>query len=339
MHKNAPQRIIVLGAGNFGTCLAQHLAEKGHLVTLWARSRIVSEAINLEKQNPRYLSHIRLHANISSVDVLSPALIKEFSTIVLAIPTQFIRSVLSAYRSKIHQDQLVVSAIKGIEQGSLCLPAELIASSLEYPRKKTVFLSGPSFASEVAEGQPTAVTMASLDETAVRKGQAVFHSPRFRVYTSLDPTGVEIAGALKNVVAIAAGACVGLGFKSNALSALITRGLAELTRFGVALGANPLTFNGLGGVGDLFLTCSSKKSRNFTVGFRLAQGESLEKIMKTLGSVAEGVATTKAAYELGLKQGVRMSITIAVYRVLYENVKVQQAVEDLLNASSRQEFE
>ena len=192
---------------------------------------------------------------------------------------------------------------------------------------------------EVAEGQPTAVTMASFDEICVKKGQHIFHSPTFRVYTSLDPIGIEIAGALKNVVAIAAGACVGLGFKSNALSALITRGLAELTRFGAALGANPLTFNGLGGVGDLFLTCSSNKSRNYTVGFRLAQGESLGEITKTLGSVAEGVATTKAAYQLGLKQGVRMSITTAVYRVLYEDMQVKQAVHDLLNASSRQEFE
>ena len=340
MQRTTPQEIIVLGAGHFGTCLAQHLAELGHEVTLWARSKTICEAINHSKRNPKYLSNIKLHEQISAIHVLKPEVLKDFSTIVVAIPTQHIREVIKAVSSGIQTNQLLISAAKGIEQNSLCLPSEILAETLgERSRTMAAYLSGPSFASEVAEGQPTAVTMASYDKDCANKAQKIFHAPNFRVYTSQDPIGIGIAGALKNVVAIAAGACVGLGFKANASSALITRGLAEIARLGVALGANPITFKGLGGVGDLFLTCSSKKSRNYTVGYRLAKGDHLKDIVETLGSVAEGIATTKAAYQLGMSHGVRLSITTAVYQVLYEGLQVNEVVQQLLHASARQEFE
>jgi glycerol-3-phosphate dehydrogenase (NAD(P)+) len=202
-----------------------------------------------------------------------------------------------------------------------------------------VALSGPSFAIEVAKRLPTAVTMASLNKDRAVWGQRVFHSPYFRVFTSSDPKSLEVAGALKNIIAIAAGACDGFGYQANSRAALITRGLAEMTRAGVAYGANPLTFNGLSGVGDLFLTCTSQKSRNYRVGYRLGQGEKLENIVQSLGSVAEGVATTKAAYQLSLDMNVDMPITKEVYRVLYEAKPIKEAVLALLNRDAKDEIE
>ena len=200
------------------------------------------------------------------------------------------------------------------------------------------FLSGPSFAIEVAARQPTCVTVASLSTERAHRTQRLFHAPFFRVYDISDPIGLEIAGALKNVIAIASGACAGAGFQLNARAALISRGLAEITRFGLALGANPLTFAGLSGVGDLFLTCTSEKSRNYTVGYRIGQGESLQYITDTLGSVAEGVTTTKAAYEMAKRLGVDSPITDAVYSVLYEGKNYKVAMLELMSREPSQEL-
>jgi glycerol-3-phosphate dehydrogenase len=233
----------------------------------------------------------------------------------------------------------MVCAAKGIELGTQRLPKDIIADVLGAEHgDNAVFLSGPSFASEIAARQPTCVAVASKDARRAAWAQELFHAVHFRVYTSDDPIGLEVAGALKNVVAIAAGATVGIGFQMNSRAALITRGLAELTRIGAALGANPLTFKGLGGVGDLFLTCTSEKSRNFMVGYRLGRGEALAEVQRTLGSVAEGVATTKAAFELSQRLGVDVPIIHETYNVLYEGKPIAQAVMDLLTREAKPEF-
>jgi glycerol-3-phosphate dehydrogenase (NAD(P)+) len=331
-------KVLVLGAGNFGTCLAQHLAEKGYPVTLWMRSAEAAEAINATRHNPTYLSHVTLSPRITATAKIDAELMSHVSVIVHATPTQTMRQVLGMLAPMWRHEQLLVCAAKGIEIGSLQLPHDIIASVLgEAAAARAAFLSGPSFASEIAARQPTAVSVASREHESAIWTQGLFHAPHFRVYTSDDPIGLEVAGALKNVVAIAAGASQGIGFQANSRAALITRGLAEITRVGVALGANPLTFKGLGGVGDLFLTCTSEKSRNFSVGFRLGKGESVAAATAAVG-VAEGVTTTKAARALVEKLGVEAPITTEVYHVLYESKPITQAVMDLLTREAKPEL-
>lgn len=331
--------ILVLGAGNFGTCLAQHLASMGNKVTLWARSKETCQYINGKHRHDKYLQSISLSPNIHAISEITTELVKEFKTILLAIPTQSIRQCLLDNQISITSEQLLICAAKGIEIGSQKLPSDIIEELLgQKIAQNMVSLSGPSFAIEVAQAQPTGVSVASRCPERAKKAQEIFHSPVFRAYTSSDPIGLEVAGALKNIIAIAAGACVGLGFQANSKATLITRGLAEMTRFGVAVGANPLTFKGLGGVGDLFLTCSSEKSRNFQVGYQLAQGKSLKDILQDLGSTAEGVSTTKSAKNLGEKLGVSMPITQAVYEVLYNDTPIQKAVHNLLSRDAKPEI-
>jgi glycerol-3-phosphate dehydrogenase (NAD(P)+) len=331
---------MVLGAGNYGTCLAQHLAEKGNLVYIWTRSAETAEAINQKHKNPKYLSQITLSSRIRAISILDGNVLREVGPIVLATPTQSMREVLGLIRPHLTSSHLLISACKGIEIGSLKLPADIIAEVLgDKVGERSAVLSGPSFAAEVVSRQPTAVSVASQTPESARATQALFHAAHFRVYTSDDPIGLEVAGALKNVIAIAAGAAKGIGYQANTTAALLTRGLAEITRAGVALGANPLTFNGLGGVGDLFLTCTSEKSRNFTVGFRLGRGESLQHIVQSVGSVAEGVTTAKAAKELGDKLGIELPIIEQVYKVLYEDKPIVQAVTDLITREAKPEIE
>lgn len=340
MKNQSLHKIVVLGGGNFGTCLAQHLAHKGHEVVIWSIEEDVVSGINKNHKNPKYLKTIELSQNISATSDLNNIAYDGFSVIVNAVPTQFMRSVLSQLKGKITHDHLMVCASKGIEIGTHALPGQIISESLSPEiSKNAVFLSGPSFAIEVAQRLPTAVSAASEVLSRAEDAQNVFHDSFFRVYTSEDPTGLEVSGALKNVVAIAAGAAKGLGMQANSSAALLTRGLAEITRIGVKLGANPLTFKGLAGVGDLFLTCTSEKSRNFTVGFRLGKGEKLKDIVENLGSVAEGVTTTKAAFQLANDLGVDSPITKQVYLVLYEDKPIQQAVMDLINRDPKAEIE
>lgn len=332
------EKILVLGAGNFGTCLAQHLAEKGYHVTMWSRSQAVTDSINASRKNPKYLSSINLSPRLSATSNLDAKTLGETSVVVHVTPTQTMREVLTMMKPYWRSDLLLICAAKGIEMGRLLLPHDIISDVLgQAVSDKAAFLSGPSFASEIVARQPTAVTVASRTEKSAHWAQELFHAAHFRVYTSDDPIGLEVAGALKNVVAIAAGASVGIGFQMNSRAALITRGLAEITRVGVALGANPLTFKGLGGVGDLFLTCTSEKSRNFSVGFRLGKGESLEAVLASVGT-SEGVTTTKAAKELVEKLGVEAPIITEVYKVLYEQKPIAQAVMDLLTREAKPEF-
>lgn len=341
MQTQVASKIVVLGAGNFGTCLTLQLLRQGHRVHLWARSAELSEGINRNRVNPKYLSHVQfphgVHAS-SSIQEMFVGSAEKIDLVVLAIPTQSLRSVLSQIKDLIPKETIIVSTSKGLENDSLQLPSQIILSVLgeEWVNSLAV-LSGPSFAAEIAEHQPTALSVAADDPHPAKVVQKFFHSPRFRVYTGQDPLGLEVAGALKNVIAIASGACAGLGFQQNSQAALITRGLAEMTRFGVTMGANPMSFLGLGGMGDLFLTCTSSKSRNYTTGFRLASGLSLEEVLSGLGSVAEGVETAKAAYQLSCSLGVRAPIVTAVYQVLFEEKNLQEAVEVLIAADPREE--
>ena len=329
--------ILVLGAGNFGTCLGHHLAEKGYRVTIWCRSKEVADAIQACHKNPKYLSTINLSKRLSATSMISAELLASVQVVVHATPLQTMRSVLQQLAPFWRRDLRLVCAAKGIEMGSLALPGRVVADELgSDAAHHATILSGPTFASEMIVHQPTAVTAASKDRASARRIQDLFHSDHFRVYTSDDPIGLEVAGALKNVVALAAGAAIGLGFQMNTRAGIITRGLAELTRFGVALGANPLTFNGLGGVGDLFLTCTSDKSRNFTVGFRIGRGEALAEVLAGVG-VAEGVATAKAAYALAHQLGVDAPITAAVFDVLYRDKPIDQAVHQLMTRASKDE--
>ncbi len=334
-------RILIMGAGNFGTCLAQHLAEKGHRVTLWARSPEIAASINQNRKNPKYLTALTLSPRISAINNITNEIVSEHRIIVLATAAQALTPVLKKLAEfGVTPDHIIICAAKGIELSTMRLPGATISDLLGSEiGQKAVFLSGPSFASEVATHQPTALVAASHDATRAQMVQALFHAPQFRVYTSNDPLGVELAGALKNVIAIAAGAAVGLGFQMNTRAALITRGLAEMRRIGVALGANPLTFEGLAGVGDLFLTCTSEKSRNFQVGFRMGRGERIQAILDSLGSVSEGYATTMAARDLARKLGVDAPITEAAYQVLYESHPIAQAVMGLLTRDAKPEID
>lgn len=335
-----PKNIVILGSGNFGTCLAQHLATNHHNVMIWTRSAEVTQHINTKHKNPKYLSTITLSDRIKATDNIDDIDWAATDLLLIAVPTQALRSVLKSLEPLIPNHLLIVCAAKGIDTETLQLPTQIVDEILgEVRSARSVFLSGPSFAEEVVRGQPTAVCVASRHEPSAKEAQLIFHSKHFRTYTSQDPVGLEISGALKNVMAIAAGVCAGLGYEQNAQAALLTRGLAEITRVGVALGANPLTFVGLSGVGDLFLTCSSPKSRNYTVGYRLGKGETLDHILATMGSVAEGVATTKAAYKLSKKMNIATPIVDQVYAALYEQKSISDAVSSLLNRDAKDELD
>ncbi len=337
-HPTSPREILVLGSGNFGTCLAQHLAHQGHRVLMWGRSQELAREINEHHRNPRYLAQISLSPSLTATTELLDSQLAHTRFLILALPTQSLRQVLRTLKSKLNPQCTIVCASKGIENESLSFPYYIIRAELgEGLFARTAILSGPSFASEVAEQQPTAVSVAAKDGEIARSIQELFHTSFFRVYTTLDPIGLEVAGALKNVIALASGAASGLGFQQNAKAALLARGIAEITRIGVALGADPLTFLGLGGVGDLFLTCTSEKSRNFTVGYRLGKGEKLETVLATLGSVAEGVSTARAAFALTTQLKVDAPIIHEVYAVLYQGVTIKDALFNLLNREMKAE--
>lgn len=341
MQSKVKGTVTILGAGNFGTSLAIHLARQSYKVHLWSRDLKVVEGINSQHRNPDYLEHIPLSQNIEAFkEWTHDKVFSETDLIVFALPTQALRQVLQGIKPFVKKDTVLVSVAKGIELETEFFPSQIIEDELgSHLCSQLAVLSGPSFAIEIAEGQPTGIAVASKNPAAAKKVQEIFHSPLFRIYTNNDPIGLEVAGALKNVISLAAGACTGLGFQNNSMATLITRGLSEITRIGVILGANPLTFNGLGGVGDLILTCSSQKSRNFTVGLRLGKGEKLEDILKSLNTVAEGVTTTCSAYKLCKRLGARAPIITSVYQVLYEKKPLKEAVVELTNGDAKDELE
>jgi glycerol-3-phosphate dehydrogenase (NAD(P)+) len=337
--KQKQGKILVLGAGNFGTSLAGHLANEDWEVEIWARSKAIVDGINQHHKNPKYLNTISLSPNLRAIHHVNPEKINDYKAIVVAVPMQAVRETLAPFSKHLNTTPLLISAVKGIEISTGTFSADVFRDLFgEEISNKSVVLSGPSFAIEVAQKLPTAVVAASKDEAKAEAVQKIFHTSFFRVYSSHDPIGLEVAGALKNVIAIAAGACAGMGLQMNSMAALMTRGLAEITTMGVKLGANPRTFLGLGGVGDLFLTCGSEKSRNYSLGFKLGQGMTVHEALDSLGSVAEGFTTAKAAQALALKLNVDMPISTQVYMVLYQHKPVRDALMDLITRDAKAEF-
>jgi len=330
--------VSVVGAGAWGTALALTLATNGHNVKMWVYGSDEADGINAAGENRLFLPGVRLPKNIWATPDLAES-VKNCKLIIVAIPTQFMRKSLNGFKHMVMDDAVVVSASKGVENESLETPVDIIRESLHAKTGSSVCcLSGPTFAKELAKKLPTAATIASKDVEAAKFAQAAMSSPFFRLYVHHDVIGVEIGGAVKNVIAIAAGIADGLGFGHNTRAALITRGLMEIKRLGLAMGAEAETFSGLSGMGDLVLTCTGDLSRNRTVGLRLGKGESLESILGSMTAVAEGVATTLSTYRLSEKIGVDMPIVAEVYRVLYEGKNVKQAVADLLGRELKSEF-
>lgn len=326
-------KITVLGAGAWGTALAIHLARQ-HPVTLWARNREHIAEMRTARANPRYLGDYPFPQNLTLEEDL-PAALQAAELILSVVPTSGFRAILKEIRAS-GVTAPVVWANKGLENDSAKLMHEVIAEELASGHLRAM-LSGPSFAGELAKGLPTAMTLASDDAAFASEAAAAMHGGSVRVYDSNDVVGVAIGGALKNVMAIAAGISDGMGFGNNARAALITRGLAEITRFGLALGGKPETFMGLAGAGDLILTCTGDASRNRTVGLRLAKGETLQQIITSLGHVAEGVHTTREVFNRARQLGVDMPITCEVHAVLSEDRSPRTAVENLLNREQKAE--
>ena len=324
--------VAVVGAGSWGSALASLLRSKDHAVVLWDIDASTVAAIEATGDNERYLPGLTLSPGLRATTDLAAALAGA-DLIVLAVPSQVVRVVAERIRPLLPttaQDGVLCSVTKGIEVETLMTIHQVLEDVFPpevHPR--LTYLSGPSFAVEVAAGLPTAVTIAARDLTYARRAQVAFATKFFRPYVTEDVVGVEIGGCAKNVVAIAVGLANGMGFERNADAALITRGLSEITRLGMALGADPLTFGGLSGVGDLVLTCTSEKSRNYRVGYGLGRGEDLESIQERLGQVAEGVVNAKAVHLLAVSLGVEMSLCNAVYRLLYEGLTPEQAVDEL----------
>jgi glycerol-3-phosphate dehydrogenase (NAD(P)+) len=326
--------IAVLGAGSWGTTLADLLARKGDRVRLWAYEPEVVEAINRAQENPLFLPGMRLAPGLRAVADAREA-VAGAEVIVSAPPSHAVRTVLMGLGGAVRPGTLVVSATKGIENDSLALMSAVVAECL--PAVRVAALSGPSFALEVFQGQPTAVVAAAHDAATARDAQRVFATPAFRVYSNEDVTGVELAGALKNVIAIAAGILEGLGMGHNPRAALITRGLAEITRLGVAMGADPLTFAGLAGMGDLVLTATGGLSRNRALGVALAQGEQYEAYRAAHRSVAEGANTSRAGAALGERYGVELPIIQQVCDVLFRGKSPRDGVVELMTRELKSE--
>jgi len=327
-------KIAIIGDGGWGTAIGILLDSYGHAVTMWCPFEENRELILSKGENIRFLPGIKLPRTMQWVT--DPAEVVEGAEcFVLASPSKYLGDVCKRFAGLIPADAFVISLAKGICETSYKRMSETAQSILGL--ESISVLSGPSHAEEVARGVPTAVTAASTCEVAAKKTQELFTGPLFRVYTSSDPIGVELGGAVKNVIAIAVGASDGLGFGDNTRAALITRGLAEVTRFGIAMGAKPETFAGLSGVGDLIVTCTSTHSRNHSVGERLGRGESIEDILGSMKMVAEGVWNAKIIHLLGRRNGVEMPIVDVVYGLCYEGGSPLEAVRSLMSREMKSE--
>ena len=332
-------RIGVIGAGSWGTTLANFLAEKDFQVDLWVREEEVFRQIRDEKINKVFLPGAKLVDQLNPVRTFEEALDGK-KLILLVIPSHFLREVLKNLKPYLTSGMSLMAATKGIENDSLMIMSQVVENVIDSDYLADfAYIAGPSFAKEVYQKTPTAVTLACRDLAHGEKLQHLFHGPFFRVYLSNDLIGAQLGGALKNVIAIAAGISDGLNYGTNTRAALITRGLAEITRLGVAMGANPLTFSGMAGMGDLVLTCTGDLSRNRTVGLKIGRGMRIKEITNNMTMVAEGVKTSLSAYLLGKKMGVDMPITSQVYQILYEDKDPKEAVKYLLNRDLRLELE
>jgi len=329
-------RAAVLGAGSWGTALAIHLARAGVHAILWARRPEVAAAIGAARENPAYLPGCRLPDDLSVTGDLSTAL-GDRGLVVFAAPAQATRALFGSAASHLAAGADLVLAAKGLEQESGLRLTEVLAAEIPARAAGVAVLSGPSFAAEVAKGDPTAVVVASRDAAVARRVQAALSHRNLRLYTNADTIGVELCGALKNVMAIATGIAEGLGLGTNTRAALITRGLAEITRLGVALGGQPSTFSGLAGTGDLVLTCTGGLSRNRAVGIEIGRGRVLADVLAGMSMVAEGVPTTRAAAALAGRLGIEMPIVTKVEQVLFGGRAPRDAVDDLLARPLKEE--
>ncbi|WP_163335935.1 NAD(P)H-dependent glycerol-3-phosphate dehydrogenase [Desulfopila sp. IMCC35008] len=333
MKKQNLSKTAVIGAGSWGTALSLVLASNYDTVALWGHKRSDIAKLQSERENKKYLSGFILPENIHPVSNLGDA-VKGCDIVTMVVPSHGFREVYRNVAPLLEEKCCVVSAVKGIEISSLMTMSQVIDDinkELQIAKRiRTAVLSGPSFAKEVAQNLPTAVTIGCSDIDTAKYLQKCFVTPTFRVYAATDVIGLEISAALKNIVAIGAGICDGLGYGMNTRAALITRGIAELTRFGVAVGADRETFFGLSGIGDLMLTCTGDLSRNRSVGLKLGQGIKLEQIIEEMDMVAEGVKTTRSVYGLAQKLNIDMPILEQVYEILYNNKDCSKAVEDLL---------
>jgi glycerol-3-phosphate dehydrogenase (NAD(P)+) len=332
-------QIAVIGSGSYGTCLAIQAAEAGHAVTLWCRNPELAATIRDSRENDVYLPGYKLPGPATVTSDLAEAV--RGAKIVLGVtPSHAARAVLGEAAEHLDPEVIVVNASKGLEEGSFDR-IDQIYTEIFTPEitERACYLSGPTFAKEVAAGQPSAIVVASRTQAAAETVQEALSTERFRVYSSDDVIGVQLGGALKNVVAICAGISDGLGFGHNARAALITRGLAEISRIGVALGADPLTFMGLSGLGDLVLTCAGDLSRNRQVGLALGRGRKLDEIIGEMRMVAEGVKTARVAYQLAERLGVPAPLAAFAHAVLYENVPAADGLKVLMGRALKRELD
>lgn len=338
----ASVHVTVLGAGSWGTALAIHLERRGHRVRLWTRSSTHARALEEDRENQRYLPGRFFGPGLTTHHALEPAL-EDADLVVVAIPSHGLRAVVASAAEHLalrgpDQGPAVLLAAKGVEVETLSTMAEVAVDELgEDAASRITVLGGPSFAAEVAAGKPTAVVVAGVDEQVRAWVQLALSGQHLRAYVTEDVVGVEIGGAFKNVIALAAGMCDGAGLGLNARAGLITRGLAEISRLAIVRGAIPATLSGLAGLGDLVLTCTGGLSRNRRVGIALGEGRKLENIVAELGMVAEGVLNTRSAYELARREGVEMPITETMHAILYEDLSVSAAVEQLMSRALKPE--
>lgn len=333
------ERVAVIGTGSWGTALAVLLANKNLQVRMWSIEPHVVEEMNTKRTNLNYLPGVNIPSNITVFNSLEEAL-QESTVIVMSVPAQVFRENIRKIKPFLTEEHLIVNTAKGVEEASLKRLSEVYRDETDEKfHKNFVVLSGPSHAEEVSRGIPTAVVVAGTNKAICERAQDLFMCTDFRVYTNPDVIGVELSGALKNVIAICTGISDGLGFGDNTKAAIMTRGLAEITRLGVALGANPLTFSGLAGVGDLIVTCTSMHSRNRRFGIEVGNGKTVKEALEKVRMVVEGYTTAGAAYNLAKKTGVTMPITEQAYKVLYLGEKARDAVTTLMTRGKKHELE
>ncbi len=337
--ETAKTRIGVVGGGAWGTALAKLLADKGFVIDLWVFEPEVREQIETDRENKVFLPNIKLPENIIPTNDLEIA-VKAKDLVLVVVPSHCMRDVSGQMKNYISPETIVVTASKGIENKTHLIMTQILEEKIDFiPRENFVVLSGPSFAKEVANKVPTVVAVASTSREIAEYVQKIFSCPTFRVYINDDPIGTQIGGAMKNVLAIAAGICDGMKMGLNPRAALITRGLTEMNRLGTRLGADPLTLAGLAGVGDLLLTCTGDLSRNYTVGKQIGEGKKLDEIISEMRMVAEGVKTTRSVYNLSKKLGIDLPICNEVYSVLFEGLSVEETVQRLMNRSLKHELD
>ncbi len=330
--------VSVLGAGAFGTALAIYCAELGNPTRVWAYDEGLPEKVRDKHENVVYLPGFPIPKNVQFTNDMAEAL-QDAELVLLVVPSSFMRSVTKDAAPHLPSHALITSTAKGIERKSLAFMSEILAETLPDHVGSATYLSGPSFAKDMASRLPADVTLAARDIQIARGVQEILHSPLLRVYASDDVVGVQLGGALKNVIAVGCGAATGLGLGASAVASLMTRGLAEITRLGVALGANPLTFLGLAGVGDLTLTCTGELSRNFQLGLKLAAGKPAREVVASQKAVAEGYHTSASVHQLSQREGVEMPISEAVYKVCHEDVPIAEEASRLMTRQRRDELE